>query len=926
MSIQQQLARILAALAMAMCPATAQGAAPPGGSTVQGAITDDLQRLRSKLAQPGPEGLEAREAAIEQLLSTVDERAHAALIAKLSDPTDQDGLREAILQALVKRLVNPTDAVFGQRPETAQLRAQVVRGYVFSLVAFWLGEVDEDGLLAPAGAREFARACIVRIPANELREILRGITNNAAGPMAMRVAALRTAGDSQNLQFGPFLAEFVESTELALQQAARTALRFLTFADAPFERGEQYQAWHRQNGYRRYLELAEEAARMGARRSRQFSEAMSNLRRDDSAQFVRSVTERRIGIDWQAVQKITLVDDPATLLLCLQQLLQTRAEIVPNEDGSVQRVAFVRGLLQRYHSLSVENGVLRGALLEVAAYLSRPTEVEFTAELAAELQLQIASPIVTLQLAALRGIRRFARPEARSAVVAVAAAALQAPDASAAVLAQALQTLSYSKDTPWRAPVEGAPDKQAWLQLVREVCGGSLSSEWRADGLAVALLLDRDGQRVPEVFDLLLDLARDRTKEPQFRTQCILRLKDWRDQESRADVLVRELSFLLADDERDVRLCAAESLASLPEASEDRKRAWQRSLVLVLRERLRTEANPAVLRAMVDCLVACGREPGSPEAVIGALHFVLDGLGLPVPKDQQSRSETMLSVLPTVAADPRSEPGQWIGACDMLLLHEQRRSLRHVLESHNAVLFAKDVTSPDATVAERARRVMRLILLAALQKPARESWNQSNEGKREAEDVRAVFATLPPNTLLPENLRDPIFRLLRLDVLVAGAKSQEALALAVTCLADVEPKDHKPMEPEAMDQVRELAAEAALIEAKPDRAAEWLRQIDASRASLPRVLEISERTAQAFAEVSPAKALALLEQVLKATAPEDQAFRGRLVATWQATLSVRPESLPLVRLELDRYAALFQGPDCPESLKDTVAQLRAGGK
>ena len=78
--------------------------------------------------------------------------------------------------------------------------------------------------------------------------------------------------------------------------------------------------------------------------------------------------------------------------------------------------------------------------------------------------------------------------------------------------------------------------------------------------------------------------------------------------------------------------------------------------------------------------------------------------------------------------------------------------------------------------------------------------------------------------------------------------------------------------------------------------------------------------------MSPAKALALLEQVLKATAPEDQAFRGRLVATWQATLSVRPESLPLVRLELDRYAALFQGPDCPESLKDTVAQLRAGGK
>ena len=182
----------------------------------------------------------------------------------------------------------------------------------------------------------------------------------------------------------------------------------------------------------------------------------------------------------------------------------------------------------------------RAALLEVSAYLCRPSETELAAEVVAELVPMLACPSQDLQLAALRGIRRFPSQETRSAVTQVAAEALLQAEARTAVLTQALQTLSWSKDTPWRAPHDGAVDKASWLQLVRDVCGGSLPKERRTEGLAIALLLDRDNRRVPEVFDLLLDLARDRTKEPEFRTQCLIHLQDWRDQGARTDTLVRE--------------------------------------------------------------------------------------------------------------------------------------------------------------------------------------------------------------------------------------------------------------------------------------------------------------------------------------------------------------------------------------------------
>jgi hypothetical protein len=607
---------------------------------------------------------------------------------------------------------------------------------------------------------------------------------------------------------------------------------------------------------------------------------------------------------------------------CLQQLRRTLGDAVPGDEGAAARQTFTRALLVRYRGAPADDGAARAALIEVAAYLCRPAETELSLEVSGELVQQLDAPAVDMPLAALRALRRFPSPESRAAVVRTAAAALVRGDARAAVLAQALQTLSWSKEPTWRAPSENAGDKAGWLQLLRDVCSGSLPKERRNEALAVALLTDRDNKRVPEVFDLLLELGRDRTREPEFRTQCLIHLQDWKDQEGRADTLVHALIGLLGDEERDVRQFAAEALQRLPEAPEDKKRGWQHAVALALRDRLPTENNAAVLQAMAGCLVACGREPNTPETVIGVINGVLDGISRPVPQEQEFRVKTLLAELPTVAADPRAEQGQWIGACDMLLKHEERRSLRHVLESHNAVALGKEVGNADAPVAERARRVLRFILLAALMKPAKDAWLSTEELKREAEDVRAAFAALPPNVQLPENIQEPRFRLLRLEVLIAGGKAQEALQLAGAYLREVDPKDHPPLDAAQQDAVRLFAAEASLVENKNDQAADWLAQIDPSRANEPRALEVAERTSRAFATTNPAKAEALLDRIVRATQPEDPAFRGRLVSLLQARLRASPTAREDVQKQLNRYAALFQGADCPEVLKEAVAELR----
>ncbi|MGE3175253.1 MAG: hypothetical protein AB7O97_21680 [Planctomycetota bacterium] len=898
------------------------GAAPMrGGSPSQqngqeGPELGLVDRLRAQLAQPGGEGQDQRAMAIERLLSLPDEAAHAVLQARLADADDPDGVRWSVLQALVRRLLNPADPVFGEFEDIQTQRARLVRGYGRALVPFWLGKPDADGLLAPDPLRDQARACLVRMPVRPLAEGLRAVAQDQAAPLTDRAAALRAAGDTQNLHFGALLADFVAVDEPQLRRAARVALRYLTFAEDAFESREQFEAWFQRNGGRRYLELAEEAARLGARRARQHREELLRVQREASSQIVRALTERRTGIDWAAVQQRTLVDDPGTVRACLLELRQTMADRQLSEDGQA-RQAFARAVLQRYRGIDAEAGGTRALMLEVTAYLVRPTEVDLANELAAELLVQLGADDPEMQLAALRGLRRFPSPEARAAVVRLGAQAMQRGEAADGVLSQVLLTLSTGGDSPWRAPAEGAADRAAWLELVRGVATGAFPRDRRNEALEVAMQLDREQKRVAEVFDMLLGIANDPTREPPFRTACLIRLQAWRDQPGRASLLVQAHTQLLGDADRDVRLFVAEQLTRLPAVAEDQRKQWLVSIVATLRDKLQTETNSAVRTAMLDCLAACSRDPGTPEAAIGALNVVLDTLGVPVPPDQQQRADQLLTSLTTIAADPRAEVGHWLNACDVLLKHERRAQLRHVLETHNAVLFAKDARAGDTALSQPARMAMRFLLRAALLKPAREPWQSG-----EANDVRIAFEALPPGERLPENLQDPAFRLLRLDALLACGKSQEVLALGNAWIEEKDPQDHRPLSSEDIDSVRLLMTEAYLLEGKIGPAADSLSRLGTARAADPRAIDAADRLGRAFLATDPKQAVRWLETVVRVTAEEDPAWRARAVALWQARVQANPADRDAVRAEIEKRAAMFDSPDCPEGLKNAVAVLR----
>ncbi len=897
-----------------------QGDAPQGS----GPAIDIVDRLRAQLAQPGPEGLAEREIAIERLLSLAEERAHAVLRERLASGADPDGVRAVVLRAMARHLLNPADLVFGLREDLGPQRDRLVRSYAATLSAYWQGPADADGLLPADAVRDLARTCLVRMPVLPLEDGLRQVAADANALLDLRVAALRAAGDTQNLQFGRMLAAFVANDDPDVRRAARMALRYLTFAEDAIEKPSQYDEWFQRLGSRRYLDIAEEAARAGARRAREQREELLRVQQQAASDIVRALTERRVGIDWTMVQQKTLADDPGTVKLCLQQLQKTLLDATFGDDMTA-RHAFARALLQRYRSSTAESRQPRAQLLEVASYLGRTSEVELATELAGELLLQLGGNEPELQLAALRGLRRYPSPEARAAVVRLAQAALQQGTAGDALLAQALQTLGTGGEAVWRAPIDGAPDRAAWLELVRNVCAGPLSRERRNEGIAVGLQLDRDNKRVPEVFDLLLELANDGRREPEYRTTCLIHMQGFRDLTGRSDLLVTAHTQLLGDPERDVRMFVADALSRLPDGTEDQKKNWISRIVAALRERLPVETNMAVLGKMLDCLVACSRGPVPPGAAIGALNVVLDGVSVPVPQDGQQRADALLRALTTIAADPLADQGQWIGACDMLLRHERRRMLRHVLESHNAVLLAKEVRNGDATVAQRARTAMRYLLLAALLKPSKESWQSTAELKSEANDVRIAFEALPPNERLPENLQEPRFRLLRLDVLLANGRSQEATALGTAWIEEKDPKDYAALTPGQVDLVRMFVAEALLLEGKVEAAAAGFARVGEPVATETRAVELAERIGRAFATTDAKKAVEWFERVVRGTAEDEAAYRARLVALWQARIKANPVDRDTVLAEIDKKAALFDAPDCPEELKDAIKVLRGKG-
>jgi hypothetical protein len=902
-----------------VCSEPALAAAVPADQGPQdAAVTQDLARLREMLGRAGPDGRDARESAVARLLGMSDPAAHRLLQEFLLRSDDPDRVRETILTSLQRHVLANSREWFGGAND--EVRRQVLAGYLDALAPLWHepGSAIDDVTGNPV--RAAARRCLQRVPVRELEVAARHLL--AAADTETKVEVMRCLADMQQVLLAQVLAESLEDREEAVRAQARRSLQLLTYHDEEFQTKEQFLSWQQRFGDLRYVDLAERAARLGPRPLERMREELARLRVEAARDFVRVHTARTPGIDWAAIQSRTMVDDPAVLDACLELLQQALGNGLPAEDQALPRQAFCRAVLQRFRQVAPDQVRRRALLLEVAAYLCRSEETDLAAEVTTLLLQQLDAAEVDLQVAALRGLRRFPNLETRTRLVRHATMLLRRGDEAREQLLATLGTLSSRATPRWTAPMANDPDKSEWLALVEAACRTGTDPEVRNLGLALAQVLDGVEQRVPELFRLLLDLVKDGSQDTKFRSTCLIQLRGWRSQPGVAEEWVLAMHELLKDPAEELRLQAVESLVRLPDSVDPRRLEWIAATINVLRERIQAETSATVLRSLINCLLACGREPQTSANAIGALNRLLSDLGTAPSTDKELRLEPLLQTLATIAAGPHAERGQWIRACRQLLEFEKRQSLRLVLQSHGAADLARFVGSDDAGQAGPARQAMGLLIRTALLKPAKEAWTSTPELLQEARDVRVAFGAL--DTVEEQHrLDDPVHRLLRLEVELASGKFPEVVQRATLWLANGAPSPGRaPLSASDLDRVRVLAAEAQLASAKPDAAARLLSELGTQPPTDPAVLDLQSRIARSWFATDKDAALTLFAATWKATPHEDPAFRSRLIEWMQHHARRNPAARQELVQASEPFTNLFEAGDCPAEQRAAFQQLR----
>ncbi|MFN6145668.1 MAG: hypothetical protein ACK5AL_04855 [Planctomycetota bacterium] len=946
----------LAALAAA-CAATPPPAAPPVGASVApaaasrrgadrdtvAAFQDDLAGLKAKLAAVGPDGREDRDAAIERLLTMPRGEAHGVLCRALAVGDDRDDLRVAIATALQRHLQLPPAQQFGGLSVGA--RAEVAGGYLRALLSPWR---TDAAAVSPAFAAA-ARVALQRWPARELDAAVRVVI--ADGEPVARVAALRCLADLQQTFYAATLADWIESTDPALRDAARAALQLLTCSDEPIRTRADFAAWQQRCGELRYVDLVERAARRSAEPLERAKAELARLRIEAARDVVRAHVTRASGIDWPTVQLRGGVDDDAVRDACLEVLV---AALPTNpDDPAPARGAFARALLQRSRAEPADMAGRRARLLEVAAYTARVEDAELAKELVAALVAQLDVPNEDVQVAAVRALRRFPSPETRVRLVVLGQRLFSDLPAAREPLAAIFATLGARTAPRWPAPSPTDADKAEWLWLVASACRSDEALDLRQPALALAQTLDAREQRVPEVFRLLLELVRDGALATKFRSNCAIVLSGWRADQAFAAEWLQAQHELLRDASPELRQQAAEALVTLVESGDVDRTAAIGATIDVVSERLPAETEPAVFGALAMCLQECGRTKGMPGRAIEAARQCLTGLGSPVAAEQQFRLDPLLQALATLGADARADRRDWLAACAPLLEHRRRQSLRLILSTHAAIDLATDVVAADPAVAEPARAAMAVLIETAALKPVREPWSSSEDLLREARDVRTAFSALDA---LPEKDRPDraSHRLLRLAVELVAGKPQDVVQRAAAWLAagaagggangasgwagssaggpagsqsgPAAAGSRAGVTEAEKDRMRVFAAEASLALGKPEAARKFLdeRVGDDGDGDDPAVRELEAKVAKNLAATDLAGAVALYDRVLRRTAKEDPAFRGRLVDWARHRVQLDPTRRDETAQALATHAALFEAADCPADLRDQFVQLRAG--
>ncbi|MCR9247058.1 MAG: HEAT repeat domain-containing protein [bacterium] len=890
-----------------------QKGGPQNGRRQGGKDPNEIDKLRADLRRPGAEGREARETAVERLLAMPDPEAHRVLSRELVNEQDPDALRLTILRALGRHLLATDSMQFGGA-ETAA-RRQIFNSYLDAATTWW-GKGEAAALVE---LRRAARTALQRVPVRELEHSARHLltAGNCDAP-----ALFACIADLQNLYLGRVLAAHVEAPDALVRRAARASLRLLTFRGREFKTLAEYEEWLREHGEMTYTDIAERAARAGARRIGEVQRERDLARLARARDVVLAYADASPGINWRAIGRETLVADDALQGACLVALRDALKERVP-AAGEAQRLAFCRALLERWKQVPTANQARRSLLLEVAAYTARPEEAELANAIEAGLLAQLQQSSVREQIAALRGLRRFPSAGARQVIVEYARRAVDEGGPAAGRIAAALATLSARQAPRWLAPGPKAADKAAWIDLIRAIWTRKDLARLRDPALTLALspaVVGADGaeQRVPEVFELLLQFAGDPQHDSAFRASCILRLRSWND----PGVIPRRheaLAQLLGDPEDEVRQQAARSLGKLAKVR-------PAETIKALRARLGVEKKSQVLGVFAETMVLCGVQPQMSERAIGAIRHVLAELGKDgaIPAAHQFREEPLLAALFQIAGHDNAANGPWLAACEELVAFGRRDVALHLLNrQHNAVELAGGIQSGDAAVQARARWAMQLLIDAAMLKPADQWWGSTPELKAEANGVWVAFGALADASVPETERRDRAgHRLLLLEVELVGGHYKRVVERATNWLASADQEGGVRFTSEQQDAVRLLTAEALLQTGKPAEAAIQLAARDQSRALPPRAIAVVHSIAKALVKTDARTAQQLFDRARKATAKEDPVFRERLLDWATTTLNLDKANAPTVLAELRQHEALFRTNDCPADLRTRFEALR----
>lgn len=874
---------------------------------------EDLDRLAKELSQPGPEAQDVRFSAAQELLGRTDPRAHQILHARIVLDEDPDGVRRMILERLEARLRNSRDEVFGAETAGRDLaeRSKIHESYVGPLAhVMALGDAAKPAAAAPSA---LARSCYLRLDAQARFDgVQRLLVDSATVPLG-----LVAARESRLPRAGRLLAELLEHPEHA--QPARAALAALTFHPGGFADAAAFEAWYEANQGLTYTDLAERAARRGELE-------IETVRRESAQRLIQ--TRARLAVALCDAPEVAW-DQLATLCgaqagvdqvrACLAEIAPRLAERLHEGNGTRERRALHQSLVQRLDQPGAGDG-LRPLILEVAAYLLRPTdpaEQDLRQAMGTRLRGAIANGNGEVRLAAMRGIRRLYTVDNWRAVVEALDAELAAvqrdqggkPSApSQRFLEAALGTLQTASPR-WSTPAEEITSLRGALDAIMRLDDASAVQR---QAIALARLPDASGTRLETMFEFLTQTARAAQRRPELRRLAFAYAQDFvgGEEGDRSQAYVELARDLLSAEETELRRLAAERLKRLTETDE-RARGWSSTILDAARGRLTVETDPSVYKELVKVLTLCALPPAGSDAALESVmtalqNAIADVYREPIRGEVQFRADPLFGELNVLAASSMASIENWTAAVSVLVERDQRSRALDVLERQPPV----DASEPLAQTAWALP-----LDVALLRRPSEPL------GVEEAQAVREAMRLLRTKS---DGWESASTRLLEVEVANALGEYEAALSVGDGLLGGGAANfDRLPEDDDAGDRVAVALGQARARAEDPAGAVELLAGTTPGGAYAPVAAGLLEEIVLDRRRADPAVCLRAAKAMRALLNDQSPQFRGRFLLWAEVHQEHASAEHQTVRAALETWRALFTAADCPAPLRERYETLLA---